>query len=41
LPEVAPAGGCGLADYEDNFHLSSTPCKERIQTKTPSITVVA
>jgi hypothetical protein len=41
LPEVVPAGGCGLADYEDNFTLSSTPCKERIQTKTPPRTVVA
>jgi hypothetical protein len=26
LPEVAPPGGCGLADYEDNFSLSLTPC---------------
>jgi hypothetical protein len=25
LPEVVPAGGCGLADYEDNFALSLTP----------------
>jgi hypothetical protein len=23
VPEIAPAGGCGLADYEDNFKLRS------------------
>jgi hypothetical protein len=27
LPEIAPAGGCGLADYEDNFKLSPAPCR--------------
>jgi hypothetical protein len=25
IPDLAPTGGCGLADYEDNFGLSPTP----------------
>jgi hypothetical protein len=25
VPKSAPAGGCGLADYEDNYRLSLTP----------------
>jgi hypothetical protein len=25
IPDPVPTGGCGLADYEDNFGLSLTP----------------
>ncbi len=27
IPDPAPAGGCGLADFEDNFALSLTPLR--------------